>query len=67
MLQINSGKLYPNGVRRTNELRGVLYSNLFLMQMEDRAIVTQAGRLLQAEASNLTCRISRQLFPSSCV
>lgn len=53
MLQINSGKLYPNGVRRTNELRGVLYSNLFLMQMEDRAIVTQAGRLLQAEATNL--------------
>ncbi|GBQ31949.1 hypothetical protein HLH34_18775 [Gluconacetobacter azotocaptans] len=53
MLQINSGKLYPNGVRRTNELRGVLYSNLLLMRMEDNAIVTQAGRLLQAEAANL--------------
>ena len=53
MLQINSGKLYPNGVRRTNELRGVLYSNLFLMRMEDSPIVTQAGRLLQAEATNL--------------
>jgi hypothetical protein len=53
MLQINSGKLYPNGVRRTNELRGVLYSNLFLMRMEDGPIVTKAGRLLQAEATNL--------------
>ncbi|HZZ32903.1 MAG TPA: hypothetical protein VFE10_13030 [Phenylobacterium sp.] len=53
MLQINSGKLYPNGVRRTNELRGVLYSNLFLMRMDDGAIVTEAGRLLQAEATNL--------------
>ncbi|MBS1053698.1 hypothetical protein QMA67_14105 [Gluconobacter japonicus] len=53
MLQINSGKLYPNGVRRTNELRGVLYSNLLLMRMEDNAIVTQAGRLLQADAANL--------------
>jgi hypothetical protein len=53
MLQINSGKLYPNGVRRTNELRGVLYSNLFLMRMKDGPIVTKAGRLLQAEATNL--------------
>jgi hypothetical protein len=53
MLQINSGKLYPNGVLRTNELRGVLYSNLFLMRMDDSPIVTRAGRLLQAEATNL--------------
>jgi len=53
MLQINSGKLYPNGVLRTNELRGVLYSNLFLMRMDESPIVTRAGRLLQVEATNL--------------
>ena len=51
MLQINSGKLYPNGVRRTNELRGVLYSNLFLFRMDDGPIVTAAGRLQQADAT----------------
>jgi hypothetical protein len=51
MLQINSGKLYPNGVRRTNELRGVLYSNLLLFRMDDGPIVTAAGRLLQADAT----------------
>ena len=27
MLQINTGKLFIRGVRRTNALRGVLYSN----------------------------------------
>jgi hypothetical protein len=51
MLQINSGKLYPNGVQRTNELRGVLYSNLFLFRMDDGPIVTAAGRLQQADAT----------------
>ena len=52
MLQINSGKLYPDGVRRTNELRGVLYSNLFLTRMKDEPFVTKAGRLLQADATS---------------
>jgi len=53
MLQINSGKLYPNGVQRTNELRGVLYSNLRLIRQEDGPIVTKAGRLLQVDAASL--------------
>jgi len=53
MLQINSGKLYPNGVRRTNELRGVLYSNLFLFRTDDGPIVTVAGRLKQADATGI--------------
>lgn len=53
MLQINSGKLYPTGVQRTNELRGILYSNLLLMRMEDGPIVTEAGRILQADATSL--------------
>jgi hypothetical protein len=51
MLQISSGKLYPDGVRRTNELRGVLYSNLFLFRMDDGPIVTAAGRLQQVDAT----------------
>lgn len=49
MLQINSGKLYPNGVGRTNALRGVLYSNLVLAGLEDTPIVTAAGTLLQVD------------------
>ena len=51
MLQINSGKLYPDGVGRTNELRGVLYSNLFLFRMDDGPIVTAAGRLRQVDST----------------
>jgi len=51
MLQINSGKLYPDGVGRTNELRGVLYSNLFLLRMDDGPIVTAAGRLRQVDST----------------
>jgi hypothetical protein len=49
MLQITSGKLYPNGVGRKNQLRGVLYSNLIIAGLEDAPIVTDAGSLLQAE------------------
>jgi hypothetical protein len=49
VLQINSGKLYPNGVGRKNKLRGVLYSNLVLMGLEDSPIVTAAGTLLQVD------------------
>ncbi|ESZ65827.1 hypothetical protein [Mesorhizobium sp. L103C131B0] len=43
MLQINTGKLFARGVGRTNRLRGVLYSNLYL---RDEPIVTAAGTLL---------------------
>ncbi len=49
MLQINSGKLYPNGVGRRNKLRGILYSNLVLMGLDDTPIVTAAGTLLQVD------------------
>src|SRR5487761_42131 len=49
MLQINSGKLYPNGVGRKNQLRGVLYSNLILLGLDDTPITTAAGSLLRAE------------------
>lgn len=42
MLQINTGKLFKNGVGRTNNLRGVLYSNIWL-PTED--IETNAGTL----------------------
>lgn len=43
MLQINTGKLFTRGVGRTNRLRGVLYTNLYL---RDDPIVTAAGTLL---------------------
>jgi hypothetical protein len=49
VLQINSGKLYPNGVGRKNKLRGILYSNLVFMGLDDTPIVTAAGTLLQVE------------------
>ena len=49
MLQINSGKLYPNGVGRKNQLRGILYSNLFLIGLDDTPIVTAAGTLRQVD------------------
>ncbi|MEQ8392438.1 MAG: hypothetical protein RIB30_15740 [Thalassospira sp.] len=42
MLQINTGKLFKNGIGRTNNLRGVLYSNIWL-PTED--IETNAGTL----------------------
>lgn len=47
MLQINTGKLFTRGVGRTNRLRGVLYSNLYL---RDEPIVTEAGTLLGTNA-----------------
>lgn len=47
MLQINTGKLFTRGVGRTNRLRGVLYSNLYL---RDEPIVTAAGTLLGTNA-----------------
>lgn len=43
MLQINTGKLYERGVGRTNQLTGVLYSNVRLPY--GRAIVTAAGTM----------------------
>jgi hypothetical protein len=43
MLQINTGKLFANGVGRTNQLRGVLYTNLKLYWRDD--VVTGAGTL----------------------
>jgi hypothetical protein len=49
MLQINSGKLFQGGVGRTNQLRGVLYTNLVLAGLEDLPIETAAGTLLAAE------------------
>lgn len=53
MLQINSGKLYPNGVGRTNDLRGVLYSNLVLAGWGETPVVTAAGTLLPVESSEV--------------
>jgi hypothetical protein len=49
VLQINSGKLYPNGVGRKNQLRGILYSNLLLTGLDDTPVVTAAGTLLQVD------------------
>jgi hypothetical protein len=49
MLQINSGKLYPQGVGRKNQLRGVLYSNLTMAGLDDLPIVTAAGSLLNTD------------------
>ena len=43
MLQIASGKLFQSKPERRNELRGVLYTNLFL---PGKPIETDAGRLL---------------------
>ncbi|AQY66433.1 hypothetical protein [Pseudomonas veronii] len=43
MLQINTGKLYTTGIGRTNQLRGVLYTNLKLPWRDD--IVTTCGTL----------------------
>lgn len=51
MLQINSGKLYPNGVGRQNQLRGVLYTNLAIAGLDDKPIETPAGNLLPTDAS----------------
>lgn len=47
MLQINSGKLYTRGVGRTNQLRGVLYSNLELCYGKDAP--TAAGTLRETD------------------
>jgi hypothetical protein len=44
MLQIGSGKLFSHGVGRTNELRGVLYSNLTIHRNEP--LETAVGRIL---------------------
>jgi hypothetical protein len=49
MLQINSGKLYPDGVGRTNKLRGVLYTNLMMTGVDDEPLVTKAGTLLETD------------------
>lgn len=48
MLQINTGKLFPKGIGRTNLLRGVLYTNLKLPWRDD--IVTKAGTLRSTDA-----------------
>jgi len=50
MLQINTGKLFSNGVGITNALRGVLYSNMSLMLSED--IQTLAGTLRNTGGQN---------------
>ncbi|WP_162895206.1 hypothetical protein [Rhizobium terrae] len=47
MLQINTGKLFTRGVGRTNRLRGVLYSNLYL---KDDSIATAAGTLFGTDS-----------------
>ena len=52
MLQINSGKLYRQGVGRTNHLRGVLYTNLVLGGWGETPIVTAAGTLLTTDSSD---------------
>lgn len=61
MLQINSGKLYPQGVGRTNQLRGVLYTNLVLMG-RDNPIVTRAGTLLAAGSLDTPLTIVYELL-----
>ena len=50
MLQIASGKLFTNAPAQTNELRGVLYTNLQLFGRDP--IVTVAGRLLPTGGLN---------------
>lgn len=47
MLQINSGKLFANGIGRTNALRGVLYTNLKLRR--ERDVITAAGTLRETD------------------
>jgi hypothetical protein len=49
MLQINTGKLYPDGVQAKNQLRGVLYTNLYFASMTDIRLETAAGSILQTE------------------
>ncbi|MGH8051236.1 MAG: hypothetical protein ACREPB_11305, partial [Arenimonas sp.] len=50
MLQINSGKLYANGVGRINSLRGVLYTNMKLAAAND--LVTAAGTLRETDGGH---------------
>ena len=50
MLQIASGKLFTNAPAQSNELRGVLYTNLQLFGREP--IETAAGRLLPTDSLN---------------
>ena len=47
MLQIASGKLFQSEPGQRNELRGILYTNLFL---HERTIETDAGRLLSVSS-----------------
>jgi len=66
MLQINTGKLFVREPEYINKLRGVLYSNLQLIGIEE--IETEAGTLLSAGSSarnsaivyELTERIERR-------
>lgn len=62
MLQINSGKLYPQGVGRTNQLRGVLYTNFVLLGRDDKPIVTKAGTLLTAGSLDTPLTIVYELL-----
>lgn len=48
MLQINTGKLFTRPVGRTNQLRGVLYTNARLPWQQD--IVTAAGTLRSTDS-----------------
>jgi len=48
MLQINTGKLFTREIERTNELRGVLYTNARLPWRRD--VVTAAGTLRSTDA-----------------
>lgn len=58
MLQINTGKLFTRGVGRTNRLRGVLYSNLYL---RDDPIITAAGTLLGTNSTRETLSLIYEL------
>ncbi len=46
MLQINTGKLFTRDISRTNQLRGILYSNGWIVRDDD--ILTAAGTLRSA-------------------
>ena len=48
MLQIATGKLFTHSPRRENLLRGMLYTNAFIVREE--SIETAAGRLLPVDA-----------------
>jgi len=48
MLQINTGKLFTREIERTNELRGVLYTNARLPWRRD--VVTAAGTLRSTDS-----------------